>query len=83
VPHQGEVVGVVTLTGKWPGDSAMRAQSESRCTKLAKSYSPSHVDESTLNSFWLRPTQESWNHGDRTLVCFLKSSKQRTGSLAG
>jgi hypothetical protein len=41
-------------------------------------------DQSALEVTWLEPTEESWEAGDRELVCLITDpAGQTTGSLEG
>ncbi|MFF3844878.1 DUF4190 domain-containing protein [Streptomyces sp. NPDC002328] len=84
--HQGEVFGVVQLTGDdFPGDSSVNEEAKDKCWPLHESYVMDPwalTDEVDL--YYLTPTRESWKYGDREITCVFGHTDEKsplTGSL--
>lgn len=82
-PHHLEVVGMPKIRGEeYPGDAAMAAKAEEVCHRALLRYVGSEpaVD---LQSFYLHPTEETWNAGLRRVVCSAVTPdyRPRTGSV--
>lgn len=70
--------------GELPGDDDLRAQAEEVCTAEFEAYVGLPYTESELDFTWLQPTAESWDQGDRELVCLVNDpAGPVTGSLQG
>lgn len=54
-----------------PADDDLRAQAEETCTTEFEAYVGLPYAESALDFTWLQPTAESWEQGDRELVCLV------------
>ncbi len=69
----GKVYAVFKLdSGEWPGDDAVDKRAGDDCTsRYQKAGSPSGKDAAI---FYVRPTADSWQSGDRRVVCVAKAS---------
>ncbi|OQD52459.1 hypothetical protein BM536_030145 [Streptomyces phaeoluteigriseus] len=84
--HEGEVFGTVRLSGgSYPGDAHVADEAEDKCYTLESRYT---MDTWTLTDeidvYHLTPTRESWEWGDRQIVCVFAHTDERsklTGSL--
>jgi hypothetical protein len=57
---------------------------EDQCLVEFESFVGMPYDQSALEVTWLEPTEESWEAGDRELVCMITDpAGQTTGSLEG
>jgi len=84
--HEAEVVEVVTLpdTGAYPGDDAISAVADRRCSDVvAAALDEAGVDATTLDYDWFTPLQAGWDDGDHDVQCLLTGADaDLTGSLA-
>ncbi|MBW3614161.1 MAG: septum formation family protein [Actinobacteria bacterium] len=82
-PHDAEVVGTSELPGDdFPGTDSVVDMAESRCTNRLATYSPAAMGDPEIELFFVHPTEESWQEGDRNVVCFaIHRSGMRSGSL--
>ena len=86
--HNGEIYSLPQLPdGDFPGDEAVRQSADQLCagqdfqTYVGKPYQESEIYYSALT-----PTDETWDDGDREIVCILLSDEAgsaSTGSLRG
>lgn len=89
VPCDGEHAQEVYATGQvpdgdLPGDDDLQAQAVELCTTEFQTYIGLAYEESALDFTWLQPTAESWDQGDRELVCLVYDpAGPVTGSLQG
>ena len=82
-PHKGEVFTVLTMPdGVYP-DRAAIEEYKGRCEPELATYSLDAAVDPAIKLFAIYPTEESWNHGHRTVTCIAASDFDRTGSLAG
>jgi putative regulator of septum formation len=80
-PHVAEVAGVVTIPdGPYPGDSGFGAYGK-QCKDSLASYSPTAVLDPDVDLAIMPPTQDSWQRGDREMVCVATFTNKRTGSI--
>lgn len=74
-PHDNEVFASVPLTGLWvgyPGQSVVEGYAYDQCTSsLFDDFVGTPYFDSALDVFILTPTEESWDQGDREVVCAL------------
>lgn len=74
-PHDNEVYSLVPITAfgpAYPGDTALQDFSYEACTAEPFSqYVGSDYFDSALEVFTFTPTEESWDDGDREVVCVL------------
>jgi Septum formation/Protein of unknown function (DUF2510) len=83
-PHSGEIYAVVIPRGDYPGDEAMAVQADELCNAEFESFVGLPYEESVLYFTYLHPSdQESWNAGDREVVCTVYDpAGDTTGTLA-
>lgn len=89
-PHRGEVVGVHTVAdtagvATFPGMSAISTTANDRCLPLFGEYVGIDFDASSLEMFYVYPSEETWARGDREIACIATASAGEvlTGSVAG
>ena len=72
-PHDAEVFlidDVAVDSDEYPGDTSLTAEIEEQCTGRAfEDYTGGTFADSSLDYFFLYPTEESWDAGDRGFVC--------------
>jgi Septum formation/Domain of unknown function (DUF4190) len=82
-PHVAEVTGVVKIPdGPFPGDSGFDSYG-SKCKDMLASYSSTALLNPDIDLAVMPPTQESWQRGDREMVCVATFTAKRTGSIRG
>ncbi|SDS76237.1 septum formation family protein [Jiangella sp. DSM 45060] len=83
--HAQEIYATAEIAdGELPSDDDLRAQAEETCTAEFETYVGLPYAESALDFTWLQPTAESWDQGDRELVCLVNDpAGPVTGSLQG
>ncbi len=83
--HEGEVFAVFDLpSGVYPGQAAVREQAGTECNTRLAAYSPSALDNPSLGLVTLYPQQQSWEGGDRGVVCIATDKTgPTTGSIQG
>ncbi|WP_085101141.1 DUF4190 domain-containing protein [Mycobacterium paraense] len=80
-PHAAEVAGVVTIPdGPFPGDAGFSAYNK-ECKETLASYSATALLDPGVDLAVMKPTQDSWQHGDRAMVCVATFTNKRTGSI--
>ncbi|MFJ9719091.1 DUF4190 domain-containing protein [Streptomyces sp. NPDC101213] len=84
--HEGEVFGVVTLSGgSYPGDASVADEAEEKCYTLETEYAmDTWALTEEVDVYHLTPTRESWEWGDRQIVCVFTHTDGEsplTGSL--
>jgi Domain of unknown function (DUF4190)/Septum formation len=80
-PHVAEVAGVVTIPdGPFPGDSGFSAYGK-QCKESLAAYSATALLDPDIDLAVMKPTQDSWQHGDRAMVCVATFANKRTGSI--
>jgi Septum formation len=78
-PHVAEVAGVVTIPdGPYPGDFGSYGK---KCKDSLASYSPTAMLDPDVDLAIMPPTQDSWQRGDREMVCVATFANKRTGSI--
>ncbi|MEO7117684.1 MAG: septum formation family protein [Candidatus Limnocylindrales bacterium] len=87
-PHDYEVYFLATYApdgSTYPGETLMTDFSDTACANSFQGYVGKSPAESTLTYYFLSPTSESWDSGDRTIDCVvtLPSSEKLTGSVKG
>ncbi|KRA29700.1 MULTISPECIES: DUF4190 domain-containing protein [unclassified Nocardioides] len=81
-PHDFEVYGELDLKGdKFPGDDAILRLTD-RCLPLFRKYVGRAYGKSSYESYSYYPSKDSWEMGDRAVVCVLADPgvKERTRS---
>lgn len=85
-PHDNEVYAIFEMTDTdFPGSEAAGAQADQMCLPAFESFVGLGYDVSILDFGWLVPTDESWDGGDREIVCFLYrvDLEKMTGTMEG
>ncbi|KAA1251724.1 DUF4190 domain-containing protein [Mycobacterium simiae] len=83
-PHEGEVYAQFRVTtSNFPGQSTLESDYRERCLAAFAAYAPKAADDEGYESYVLYPTQETWDQGDREVVCIATTKQQRTGSIKG
>ena len=82
--HDAEVVGVRQMPGSWQGLDALDALSDQLCSRIFRRYVGEDADSSDYDMGWFSPSEETWQDGDRRLVCYAESDTATlTGSVKG
>lgn len=82
-PHSGEVVAVLTMPdGAFP-DTSMFDDYKQKCRDSLASYSSTAMQDPNVDLAVMPPSQDSWQQGDRAMVCIATFSSQRSGSIKG
>lgn len=84
-PHFTEVFHTSTIDEtELPAAAEMESIVQDQCVGEFESFVGLSYDQSALEITWLEPTPESWERGDRELVCMITDpAGQTTGSLEG
>lgn len=85
-PHDNEVFSVWQTSGDdFPGNEALNVDGIDGCLEPFATYVGVDYDDSRLGLFPITPTAESWEQGDREVVCALYDIElaQLTGSMKG
>jgi len=88
-PHDSEVYAVITMDdGDYPGDDAVVQQADDDCRTAFASFIGVPAAQSRYMFNALYPTEDSWNGGDREIVCRVAlvtdgAVEKVTGSLEG
>jgi hypothetical protein len=84
-PHDNEVYALYDYDGdSYPGEAAMSAAADEGCEARFEDYVGIGYLDSELYYTHLTPTQESWDEGDREVVCVLYLPEEKlTGSMEG
>lgn len=74
-PHDNEVYAKTLLTESvWPGSEAVEEVAFAACLGEFEGYVGETYAESSLDYFFLSPTEEGFGDGDRTVLCVLYSA---------
>ena len=70
--------------GPFPGQAVIDDEAIAKCVPLFEDYVGSDYETSRLDVWWIFPTTESWNDGDREVACVLYDLglNKLTGSMA-
>ena len=84
-PHDSEVFLNQAITDStYPDDAGWDDLAGQYCDPAFKSYVGSDMDSSRLDVQYIRPTSQSWDAGNKQLVCFtVDPDGNRTTSVAG
>ena len=88
-PHDSEVYAVITMDSTdYPGDDAVVAQANDNCRAEFESFIGVPAAHSRYMFNALYPTEDSWNGGDREILCRVAlvtdgEIQKVTGSLKG
>ena len=84
--HDGEVyvVGLLGLTGSYPGEAAVTKAAQEVCGAAFEQFVGISYDQSSIDVTYLFPRQREWQLGDRGVTCILTPrTGQVTGTLKG
>ena len=87
-PHTGEIYSLPQLPdGDFPGDAAVQQSATELCSgQEFQTYVGKPYQESTIYLSYLVPSSDTWEDGDREIVCILaadENGSETTGSLRG
>jgi hypothetical protein len=84
-PHDNEVYAIFAYDGdSYPGETEMGAAADEGCEGRFEDFVGVPYLESDLYYTHLTPTQESWDTGDREIVCVLyEPGEKLEGSMEG
>jgi hypothetical protein len=84
-PHTGEIFLSHTMTETaLPSDAEMEGIIDETCVTQFATFVGIPYEDSVLEVSWLSPTAESWDAGDRELLCIVNGpSNQVVGTLEG
>jgi hypothetical protein len=83
-PHEGEVYEQIrVIDDKFPGQSALERDYQSRCRTALLGYASTASLNPDFGIYLLYPTQQTWDHGDRDVVCIATTTDKRSGSIKG
>ncbi|WP_150953902.1 DUF4190 domain-containing protein [Microbacterium testaceum] len=85
-PHAFEIfAGFDLADGAFPGDAAIEEAAYAGCEAAYPGYVGVSYNDSTLNYYFVGPTEQTWASGDREVSCLLfdPATELSTGSLAG
>ena len=84
-PHDSEAYASIMIPdGDYPGEDAVLTQADAECAAEFASYVGIAYEESTLGFAYYYPTAQSWESGDREILCLVYDpAGQVTGSLEG
>lgn len=78
-PHQAEVIALPTIVGAdYPEAERLQSRAKSECEKAFHPYVGKPAEDSALDLLWLTPSRESWERGDRQIVCLAAANGQQT-----
>lgn len=82
-PHAAEIVAVLTMPdGSFPAESVLKRYKD-KCRDALSSYSSTAMQDPNVDLAVMPPSEQSWAHGDRAMVCIATFSTKRTGSIKG
>ncbi|MDQ1082519.1 MULTISPECIES: DUF4190 domain-containing protein [Microbacterium] len=85
-PHSYEAFGGFDVAGgDYPGDAAIESAALDGCEAAFTGYVGASYQDSRLDYYYVGPTQQTWEVGDREIFCLLYDPEavETTGSLAG
>ncbi len=86
-PHDAQVYALFEITGDdFPGDPEVTAQGETGCASRFEAFVGKSYEESIYYINTVRPTELSWERGDREVICLIApedGSPKLTQDLAG
>ena len=78
-PHQAEVIALPTVAGaNFPEAAQLETDARRECELAFRSYVGIPAEDSALDLLWLAPSRESWERGDRQIVCLAAANGQQT-----
>jgi Domain of unknown function (DUF4190)/Septum formation len=82
-PHAAEIVAVLTMPdGPFPAEAVLKDYKD-KCRDSLSSYSSTAMQDPNVDLAVMPPSEESWRHGDRAMVCIATFTTKRTGSIKG
>ena len=83
--HESEVYAAVDLPdGDYPGDDSVASQADEYCYGEFQGFVGIAWEDSAYDYGYLSPSPESWDQGDREVLCMIMDpAGLTTGSLAG
>ena len=84
-PHDNEVYFLFNVTNTvFPGDDSLSETAADGCFNEFESFVGLEYSQSILDFSWFAPTAESWEEGDREVICFVYDLdlKKLTGTMA-
>ncbi|MCJ1706037.1 DUF4190 domain-containing protein [Microbacterium sp. VKM Ac-2923] len=85
-PHSYEAFGGFDVPdGAYPGDAAIETEALAGCEAAYGGYVGVPYQDSRLDYYYVGPTQQTWEVGDREIFCLLfdPQAEQTVGSLTG
>lgn len=83
-PHDVEIFGEHLLPdGDFPGMSKIQQVGEEECGDQFFDFVGTEGTDSGLQYSYLSPSEETWDDGDRTVLCMAVSDEPVTGTMAG
>ena len=85
-PHDSEAFYAEDLPdGDYPGTDEVNASADALCSQPFIDFVGKSYDESAYDYTWYSPTTESWDNGDREILCvaYADSLEKMTGTIAG
>ena len=81
--HESEIFASILMDdGDFPGADEATKQAETGCVDAFKEYVGIAYEDSKLGINYFTPTQDTWDTGDREILCILLDPKNKTtGSL--
>ena len=86
IPHDNEVFANETIVGdEYPGPDVVVDRANEACLAAFPAYVGEPYDTSVYGYTWFAPSPETWEVGDREIICYLYdgSFAKITGSVAG
>jgi Domain of unknown function (DUF4190)/Septum formation len=81
-PHDGEAIAEFDMPeGDWPGMTAVTAAADERCGAALDSAAASAPRGLELEAFYFHPTEQSWDRGDRKVLCIALFPEPHRGAL--
>lgn len=85
-PHDNEVIALDQIgTTSYPGDDTVTSVSEETCVRVFDGAMGVPYLDSPYEVGWFSPSQDSWDVGDREIICFVfdPAFEKITGSVRG
>jgi len=85
-PHDNEVIALEQMRAtSYPGDESVASLSEDACVRVFDGAMGVPYLDSPYEVGWFSPSQDSWDVGDREIICFVfdPTLEKITGSVRG
>ena len=79
--HDNEVYHLFDVSLSSFSEAGIEAEAERECIRAFEDYVNLAYPESRYIAAWLTPTMDSWQQGDREVICILYDEKPITGSV--